>query len=129
MDKKRYSRKITEILPQSRKGLKKIFLLKSLEMFSLMLLLCLFAVFSYVVVNLYQKNENSVNKRVEAKNKLVYWKEMTKKYPNYAKTYYMAAVYSMDFGEKPQAIKYLNKAIEVDPDFVEAKKFKTVISR
>lgn len=129
MDKKRYSRKITEILPQSRKGLKKILLLKSLEMFSFLILIVIFVALSYTVVVLYQRNEDLVQKRVEAKEKLLYWKEMTKKYPNYAKTYYMAAVYSMDFGEKSQAVKYLDKAIEVDPDFVEAKKFKTAISR
>ncbi len=80
-------------------------------MFYFLLFLALFVALSYTVVVLYQKNEDLVKKRVEAKSKFVYWKEMTKKYPNYAKTYYMVAVYSMNFGEKSQAVKYLDRAI------------------
>ncbi len=121
-----YSRKITEILPQTKK-LRIIVAFKFFEMVFLLFSLLLFAILSIIVVLLYKKNETMVKKRLEAQEKLIYWEKMTKKYPSFAKSYYMAAIYSMDFNKNQKAIDYLDKAIEIDPDFIEAISFREEI--
>lgn len=133
---KKYSRKITELSPQGEskkflpkgvEGLKGIVFIQFFKFSLLALLLISFVTFSLAVLFLYRENEKLIISRVEAQNKYMYWVKMTEKHSNYAKTFYMAAVYSMTLGNKNEAIKYLNRAINVDPDFIEAREFKNEI--
>ena len=111
MKDKSYYRRITEGLPQGSYFARfTIFILVSLSV-----ILVFYLGFSYLQYA--QINEN--RKRIV--DSLLYWENVVGEHPNLTDGYYNAAVFAAELGDKGKAIKYLDKAIELDPSFDKAK--------
>jgi len=116
---KHYYRKITESLPQSvwdwrvkdaRKHVKRYLLLYLSVTFGIILLYIAISFINYETIK---------GERLAATNSLAYWEEVTRVQANSPDAFYQAGYYAAILKEK-KAIEYLNRAIELDPGFVEA---------
>ena len=59
--------------------------------------------------------------RVEAQDNFSYWEQVAKKNPNSPDAFFEAGSFALKLGDKKTAIKYLDKALELDPGFEKAK--------
>lgn len=57
-----------------------------------------------------------------------YWEQVVAKHEGYRDAYFKLAVISYQLGEREQMHKYLDKALEIDPNFQEGREFKSNIS-
>ncbi|MBI4084719.1 MAG: hypothetical protein HY431_02335 [Candidatus Levybacteria bacterium] len=77
-------------------------------------------------VNLWQNSEALVKLRQERARylqEIAYWKRVVDQYEGYRDGYFKLALLTYQLGEKALARSYLQKAMELDPNFVEGKAF------
>lgn len=77
--------------------------------------------------NLQEKNKADV-KRQEIMQKLHYWEEVVEKYKGYRDGYFQAALLAYQLGENGKSNVYLQKALELDPNFEEGRRLEKVLS-
>jgi tetratricopeptide (TPR) repeat protein len=93
-----------------------------LAVFLIVILVTLTALLTIVCIEawgVYQQNHQT---KIKAQNKLRYWESMVAKYPQFPTAYYEVAVYAYQLEQPQKAQEFLKKAIELDPDFLEAEK-------
>ncbi len=131
------NRRIAEPLPQDKKVASKtekskktrgtVFedLVDYLTLFFVILGVCLVFFVGYVYLG-FEKTQEA-RRRVE--DNYTYWKDVVRVHPNLTDAYYNAAIYSVQLGDNRTAITYLDKALELDPDFTKAKELKVRITK
>lgn len=111
---KDYYRRITESLPQ-RKYFTELFLLFLITSF---IFSFIFVVFAYVTIT------EAKAARKEALDNFTYWREVAEKHPNSPDAFYEAGYYAAILRDKETALKYIEDAIRLDPDFKRATELK-----
>lgn len=107
---KTFYRRITELFPKA------FWERYALIYFSLFLLLLI-----PVTVLTYLKYTQVFGQRERILEKLTYWEEVVRKYPNYPDGYYNAAIFAYVLKDKEKARVYVEKAIKLDSGFKQAK--------
>ena len=64
--------------------------------------------------------EQVVQAREQVMQEIVYWKQIADTYSGYRDIYYRIATLQYKLGNKEESKKYLQKALELDPNFEEA---------
>lgn len=120
-----YYRKIAALLPKDllKKG-KRVFskgFFHSLAQF--LFLVLLFQVLLLIVMLFLLRNEYKEKRREFAvrQEEQIYWIRVAGQYPNAPDVLYNAALSSKNVGREREAIFYLDKAIKLDPLFMEAR--------
>ncbi len=136
MKKSKYYRKITESLPQPLKkkakkavayvkpGLKSENLIYHWTRFFILFLVLTFIFMSYVAGQIYIKGIELKEKHANTVGELVYWEGVVRDHPNFPDALYNAAIFSYQIGDDGKAIKYVDRAIKLDPDFTDAVEFR-----
>lgn len=133
--KEKYSRIFPMLLPLIKKKLVFFTILtqastkKYLLQYGVLYLLAqgLFLVFALVTTYIAAESviKNDTERRVGYKHRI----EMVKEHPTVPDILYNAAVASVRLGQKKHADDYLEKALEIDPNFIDAQKLKEKIER
>lgn len=130
----KYYRIFTALLPKrlNNKG-KKLVLNIALEIkkakkyfnnFILFYLVMAFFILVYFTAGFLKVFEEVKKERSEANKKFIYWKEIARNYSNFPIAYYNAAIFSLKLKNKSEAMRLLNKAIYLNPNFEEAIKLR-----
>lgn len=86
------------------------------------LLLGFSAVFlAVILVFLFLRFESEQEKSLASRDSYSYWKEVAEIQKNSPDAYYQAGLHAAEIGKRQEAGELLNKAILLDPGFVEAK--------
>lgn len=73
---------------------------------------------------LFLEYKNVQKERVGELKRLVFWEKQTVKFGNYPEAYYNAAIHALKLGDNNKAIEYLNRSLEINPDFEPSKKLR-----
>lgn len=129
--KSSYSRKFPELFPKAfrkhlvstRKWFKKsgrsigykvtIFILINLILFSFVL--------TFVFVELLDQYKTVQEEQASIRSELLYWENALATVPNSPDIYFQAGVAAFQLGDKVRANTYINKALELDPQFESAR--------
>ena len=76
---------------------------------------------TYLVFLFYLKFLESETEYRRVVKEFQYWESVISKHPNFPDGYYNAAIIAAQLGEKEKAVGYLDRALEFDPDFTEAR--------
>ena len=118
-----YYRKITESLPQplfNGKVIKENLKFFSIHYVLLFLAVC-FILSLFLAIISYTALVEARELRTETQDNFSYWEEVAKKNPNSPDAFFEAGSFALKLGDKKTAIKYLDKALELDPGFEKAK--------
>lgn len=133
--KKKNSRIITTLLPLikiknafvapfARKSIRK-YLLR----YGLVFLLAQSIILIFVISQIYSVAMNNLSKEVSKKVAYRQWIAIAKEYPHSPDILYNAAVASVKLGQKKEALNYLEKSLEIDPNFQDAINLKREIEK
>lgn len=94
--------------------------------------LAILAIFSFVLififVELLDQYQVLQEEQASIKSELLYWENAMVTVPNSPDIYFQAGVAAFQLGDKDLAAQYINKAIELDPDFQAAQQLQEKIS-
>lgn len=131
---KGYYRKITEALPQgikksAKEGIHSVrkTATSHLGRYLVLFLVLLSAMLTLIIVQLYADYRRAVEERQKAIDSLSYWEEIVTSHPNFTDAYYNAGIYAAKLGDRQKAYDYLKRAINLDPEFEEAKELEEKI--
>ena len=94
---------------------------------ALILEVILFVFLASFCTYLYLAYKQKQAKRVGELKRLVFWEEQSVKFPNYPEAYYNSAVHAFRLGDREKAAEYINKSLEVNPDFEPARKLRNEV--
>ena len=119
MKEVKYSRSIRALLPQS--ALKHEQQIKhALGIFICVFLLSFTLTLSSLLFNTFSEYRSTTASKNEAETKLSYWESIILSHPQFPAAYYEAAVYAIQLNKIEKAQSFLEKALQVDPNFFEA---------
>jgi tetratricopeptide (TPR) repeat protein len=147
---KKYSRKITESLPQTpavennsshklalpsfftkEASIKTASILtqvkKELTVFSMSFLSVCLVFLLLIAFWFFNMYSDARAERLAAQDNYSYWNEVAVKQSNSPDAYYQAAVYAVALGKNQQASELLQKALELDPGFKKASQLRKAI--
>lgn len=82
---------------------------------------------AYDLYKTYKYSNQVRHERENVSNQIVHWEEVAKKYPGYRDAYFTIAILSYRLGEKTQAKMYLEKALELDPNFEKGRELENLL--
>lgn len=68
-------------------------------------------------------------KREQINQEIAFWQKIVLNYPNYRDGYFRISLLEYQLGNVAKAKNYLNKALEIDPNYVPARSFEQKLSR
>ena len=123
MAKENNPRKKTAGLPQENADIAKLALARQgLAIFIITFLLSLSATLGYLLVQTMKEYQAEQAQKAKVETKFSYWQYVVEHNPKFPPGYYQAAIYALRLGKKEKAIQWLDKAIELDPNFNEAER-------
>lgn len=93
---------------------------------SIILLLSIILVL-FDIKNLLIKKEIMDLGRSKTLEQIGYWQSVVEKRPDYRDGYFQLSVLSYQIGKKDDAIVYLEKALQIDPNFEEGRKLEQLL--
>ncbi|MFH1832813.1 MAG: hypothetical protein ABH816_01415 [Candidatus Levyibacteriota bacterium] len=84
----------------------------------------------FVGLNIYQnfqKKEKIALERQKIAKEIIYWKNITDKYSDYRDGYFQLAVLEYKLGDIKASKQYLEKTLELDPNFEEGRRLEKLI--
>lgn len=130
---KKYYRRIAALLPKgTRKGKKvklfnKVYFVFYLKDFLFLVLAVQAFVLIIALFMLNQLYEQKKQKFDQREQKYIYWSKVSGEYPNAPDVLFNAAKSSYEFGETDKALSYIDKALKIDPLFIQGQKLQTEI--
>ncbi len=115
-------RSFTELIHRTKR------LVKVFYAIVVFLLALLVGVTAFDVYTLTQEKKQRELDREKAASELVFWENVTKRYPDYRDGYFKAAVFSYRLGENGKAKAYVEKALVLDPGFSEGRALEKMLS-
>lgn len=115
---KKIDKRLYKLLNQSFYSLK-VFTLSTMAALAIVLFLYLF--------QLLDIHEEKMQQRSEQIIAYQYWSQIVSKHPNYPDAYYNLALYSLRLNLIEKAYRYINHALQLDPNFKEAENLKKEI--
>lgn len=109
-----YSRKFPALFPHWLRGKQGIGLLIVLFLGMTSLILGVLLLKTYQA---YSGEKSEIDSRFQ---KLVYWEDVITKHPQFPAAYYEAAVYAAQLKQTEKALNFVQKALQIDPNFFEA---------
>jgi len=123
---------ITEEPLQSLIVIKRFFVL-NWKMITFSAVASFFIVLTALTIIDFKKNLEEYNKRAVKYEKLAgeisYWKSVVSKYKDYRDGYFRLALLEHQLNNDAQAQEYLNKALKLDPNFEEGRKFQELLNK
>ena len=98
-----------------------------LSFVSIILLLSIILVV-FNVKNLLVKKEVIDSGRSKVLEQISYWNSVVEKRADYRDGYFQLSVLSYQIGKKDDAIVYLEKALQIDPNFEEGRKLEKILN-
>lgn len=83
---------------------------------------------SDLVLHLQQKQEREKQYQTIRQN-IAHWEELASKYPDSRDIYFRLAVLEYQLGEKAKAKEYLQKSLELDPNFKEGRELEKTLNK
>lgn len=90
----------------------------------------LFVLVLFQAQNLWQHSQEKEKKdqgRAELLRQIAYWQEVVSKYKDYRDGYYNIALLAYRLGEDNRAEEYIQKALDLDPNFKQGKELEAII--
>lgn len=117
-------------LPGRILWIESLLILKSRFLISLMIslvILALIVVFGMEIYrNLQNEKELKLN-REKIASEIKYWQQVVGKYKNYRDAYFQLSILEYKTGDKEKARDYLQRVLELDPNFEAAKKIESLL--
>lgn len=123
-----YLRKITALLPKKlRKRLFNRRIATYLRAFLFIVLVVLAGITLQILVLLQQRSLITKREYEVRVKKFQYWSSVASQFPNIPDILYNASISSYSVGNEKQALRYVNKALQIDPLFKKAQILKEEI--
>lgn len=133
-----FYRIISDLFPKTRSRLQavshysvgnKTRFTKNISRLFILYLLLFVAFLSYIALDLYKQHQNLKQARMQEISRFHYWEKIVVAHVNYTDAYYQAALAATRLNEKVKAVKYLDHALILDPNFKDAEKLRQELTR
>lgn len=128
-------KKIKAVLPQNYRGIpaktqEHVRKFKTRYIVSLIILesVCL-VILCVALGRIILQYKTASEKRLMEMKELSAWEKLITKYPNYAEAYYGAAIHAEAVGDLEKAGEYVNKSLQLNPNFEASKKLREQLGK
>ncbi|OGH21395.1 MAG: hypothetical protein A2958_01205 [Candidatus Levybacteria bacterium RIFCSPLOWO2_01_FULL_38_13] len=77
----------------------------------------------------YKENQKISRERAKIENEITFWESSLINYPNYRDAYFKLALLNHQLKNFDKAEKYLEKTLQIDPNFREGRKLEKILYR